>query len=98
MFYNRNMKEIICCLDSSINTIYEIISFIKENEIKIPSSIIDRLSKNLVVTIFYEKESKNFFGWSEYSYKNVIGGIESSHRTFELIKQQMKLYNKNQIK
>lgn len=62
------MTEIICCLDSSINTMDEIMSFIRENELKIPSRIIDRFKKNLVVTIFYEKESKNFHGWSQYSY------------------------------
>lgn len=79
------MKEIICCLDSSINTIYEIISFIRENKINIPSSVLERFKKNLVATIFYEKESKNFFGWSERSYNNIIKDITSSHKRFELI-------------
>lgn len=57
------MTEIICCLDSSINTKGKIISFIRENELKIPSRIMERFENNLAVTIFYEKESKNFYSW-----------------------------------
>lgn len=79
------MKEIICCLDSSINTIYEIISFIRENKINIPSGIIERLKKNLIVTIFYENESKNFYGWSEHSYNHVIKDIYVGTKIFKLV-------------
>lgn len=80
------MKEIVCCLDLSINTGNEIMSFIRENKIKnIPSSVLDRFKKNLIVTIFYKKESKNFYGWSESSYNNVIKDYTGTTQ-FELIK------------
>ena len=80
------MKEIICCLDSTINTVHEIVYFIKENKIDVPSSVLCRLKEKECKTIFYDKESKSFFGWSDLPYNVVIKDIISSFRIYELIR------------